>query len=171
MSPSHPRSGCIESGAAIDSYLLIKTLHILSAAILFGAGLGIAFFFWAARYGDDRARLFAARTTVLADFVFTLPAVIVQPVTGALLIAKGGFDPEASWLLVTYALYVLAGLCWIPVVWLQWRMKRMLEAKVAGGGFDDAAFERLRKIWFLLGWPAFLGLIAVFWLMVTKPSW
>ena len=151
--------------------MLIKTLHVLSAAILFGTGLGIAFFFWAARRGDVRARLFAARTTVLADFVFTLPAVIAQPVTGAMLVAKGGFDPEAPWLLATYALYVLAGLCWLPVVWLQWRMKRMLEAKVRGADFDDAAFERLRKIWFLLGWPAFLGLIAVFWLMVTKPGW
>jgi uncharacterized membrane protein len=146
-------------------------LHILSAAVLFGTGLGIAFFFWAARRGDDRARLFAARTTVLADFVFTLPAVIVQPVTGALLVAKGGFDPDAPWLLATYALYVLAGLCWIPVVGLQLRMKRMLEAKVAGAAFDGAAYERLSRIWFLLGWPAFLGLIAVFWLMVAKPSW
>jgi uncharacterized membrane protein len=86
-------------------------------------------------------------------------------------VSKGGFDPNAPWLLATYALYVLAGLCWLPVVWLQWRMKRMLEAKVRGADFDDAAFERLRKIWFLLGWPAFLGLIAVFWLMVTKPGW
>jgi uncharacterized membrane protein len=154
-----------------DIYSIIKTVHVLSAAILFGTGLGIAFFFWAARRGDDRARLFAARTTVLADFVFTLPAVIVQPVTGALLVAKGGFDPTAPWLLATYALYVLAGLCWVPVVWIQLRMKRMLEAKAAGAGFNAVAHERLRKIWFLLGWPAFLGLIAVFWLMVTKPSW
>jgi uncharacterized membrane protein len=97
--------------------------------------------------------------------------VILQPITGAALIAKGGFEPAQLWLVASYALYVLAGLCWLPVIWLQIRMKRMLEAKVTGGEFDDAVFERLRKIWFLLGWPAFLGLIAVFWLMVTKPSW
>ena len=139
--------------------------------MLFGTGLGRAFFFWSARRGDDQARLVAARATVRADFIFTLPAVILQPVTGAALVGWGGFDPQQFWLVASYALYVLAGLCWIPVVWLQIRMKRMLEAKVAGGQFDSAAFERLRKIWFLLGWPAFLGLIAVFWLMVTKPSW
>jgi uncharacterized membrane protein len=139
--------------------------------VLFGTGLGIAFFFWAAQRGGDRTRLFAARTTVVADFVFTLPAVILQPLTGAWMVTKAGFDPEAPWLLTTYALYVLAGLCWIPVVWMQIRMKRMLEAKAAEAGFDDAAYQRLRKFWFVLGWPAFLSLIAVFWLMVTKPSW
>jgi uncharacterized membrane protein len=138
---------------------------------LFGTGLGTAFFFWSARNRGDKARLFAVRTTVRADFIFTLPAVLVQPVTGALLISKAGFDPREPWLIASYVLYVVAGLCWLPVVWLQIRMKRMLETKLAGGGFDDATFERLRKIWFLLGWPAFLGLIIVFWLMVAKPHW
>jgi uncharacterized membrane protein len=139
--------------------------------VLFGTGLGIAFFFWSARRDDDPARLFAARTTVVADFLFTLPAVILQPITGAWLMAKAGFDPRESWLVMSYALYVIAGLCWLPVVWLQISMKRMLEAKVAGDKFDERAFERLRRTWFLLGWPAFLGLLVVFWLMVTKPSW
>jgi uncharacterized membrane protein len=72
---------------------------------------------------------------------------------------------------VSYGLYVIAGLCWVPVVWIQIRMRQMLEAKVAGDKFDAAAFERLRRTWFLLGWPAFLGLVLVFWLMVTKPNW
>jgi uncharacterized membrane protein len=158
-------------GTTIDSYLLIKTLHVLGATVLFGTGLGIAFFFWSSRQSDDHARLFAARTTVRADFLFTLPAVILQPLTGAWLIAKGSIDPLASWILVSIALYTVAGLCWIPVVWLQIKMKRMLEASVAGKGFDVDAYERLRKTWFLLGWPAFIGLVAVFWLMVAKPSW
>jgi uncharacterized membrane protein len=139
--------------------------------VLFGTGLGIAFFFWSARCADDGAKLFAARTTVRADFLFTLPAVLIQPLTGAWLVVKAGFDPMQSWLLASYALYVLAGLCWIPVVWLQIRMKRMLEVKIAGGGFDKQAYERLRRIWFILGWPAFLGLVVIFCLMVTKPSW
>ncbi len=106
-----------------------------------------------------------------ADFLFTLPGVILQPVTGAWLIVRAGFDPRELWLVASYALYILAGLCWLPVVWLQIRMKRMLESKVAGTGFDGAEYERLRKVWFMLGWPAFVGLVVVFWLMVTKPSW
>jgi uncharacterized membrane protein len=146
-------------------------LHVLSATVLFGTGLGIAFFFWSARQSDDHARLFAARTTVRADFLFTLPAVVLQPATGAWLIANGGIDPKASWILISLGLYVLAGLCWIPVVWLQIKMKRMLESKLAGGSFDTEKYERLRRLWFLLGWPAFLGLVAIFWLMVAKPSW
>lgn len=139
--------------------------------MLFGTGLGIAFFFWSARQADDSARVFAARTTVRADFLFTLPAVIVQPVTGAWLIAKGGLNPNELWLVASYALFALAGLCWLPVVWLQIRMKRMLESKIAGAGFDKDRYERFRRAWFLLGWPAFLGLIIVFLLMVTKPTW
>ena len=139
--------------------------------MLFGTGLGIAFFFWSARRGGDDARLFAARTTVRADFLFTLPAVILQPITGAWMVARAGFDPLELWLVASYGLYIVAGLCWLPVVWLQVRMKRMLESKVAGGEFDAASFERLRRTWFLLGWPAFLALVIVFWLMVTKPSW
>jgi uncharacterized membrane protein len=158
-------------GATIDSYLLIKTLHILSATVLFGTGLGIAFFSWSARQSNDHARLFAARTTVRADFLFTLPAVILQPLTGAWLIANGGIDPQASWIVISLGLYVLAGLCWVPVVWLQIKMKGMLESKIAGAGFDRTEYERLRRMWFLLGWPAFLGLVAVFWLMVVKPDW
>jgi uncharacterized membrane protein len=146
-------------------------LHILSATVLFGTGLGIAFFFWSARQSDDHARLFAARTTVRADFLFTLPAVILQPFTGAWLVADGGIDLRASWIVISLGLYILAGLCWVPVVWFQIKMKRMLESKIAGGPFDGRAYERLRRMWFLLGWPAFLGVIAILWLMVAKPDW
>ena len=115
--------------------------------------------------------MFAARTTVRADFLFTLPAVLLQPLTGAWLIAKNGIDPHTPWIMISIGLYILAGLCWVPVVWLQIKMKNMLESSAAGGPFDPRAHERLRKIWFLLGWPAFLGLVIVFWLMVAKPSW
>ena len=106
-----------------------------------------------------------------ADFLFTLPAVVLQPLTGAWLIANGGIDPHASWIVISFCLYLLAGLCWVPVVWLQIKMYRMLESKIAGRGFDCRVYERLRRTWFLLGWPAFLGLVAIFWLMVAKPNW
>jgi uncharacterized membrane protein len=154
----------------MDAYTLVKTLHILSATILFGTGLGTAFFFWSARQGADAARLYAARTTVRADFLFTLPAVVVQPATGAWLIVRAGYDPGALWLGVTFALYLLAGACWVPVVWIQARMARMMADKVAGGAFDAARYERLRRIWFALGWPAFAAVIAIFFLMVAKPA-
>jgi len=154
----------------MDTYALVKTIHILSATILFGTGIGTAFFFWSARHGDDSARLYAARTTVRADFLFTLPAVIIQPASGAWMIARAGYDPGALWLSATVLLYLLVGACWIPVVWIQARMARMLGEKVAGGAFDAARYERLRRIWFALGWPAFTAMIAIFALMVAKPA-
>lgn len=156
----------------MGTYTFVKTAHILSATILFGTGIGIAYFFWSGgRADDDRMALFAARTTVRADMVFTLTAGIVQPLTGAWLVWHTGADPLDRWLVLTYAFYAIAGACWLPVVWLQWRIRDMLAAKVAGEAFDLAAYTRLRRWWFWLGWPAFLGLVIVVHLMVTKPTW
>jgi uncharacterized membrane protein len=156
----------------VVSYPIVKTLHILSATVLFGTGLGIAFFFWmGGRAGDDRAALFAARATVTADLLFTTTAGIAQPLTGAWLVWRGGFDPADRWLVVTYLLYLLAGACWLPVVWIQLRVRDQLAVKVTGGPFDSTAHARLRRWWFALGWPAFLALVVVVHLMVTKPTW
>ena len=152
-------------------YPLVKTLHILSAMVLFGTGLGIAFFFWmGGRSKDDGAALFAARATVIADLLFTTIAVIAQPLTGAWLVWQGGFDPFDSWLVATYSLYILAGVCWLPVVLIQLRIRDMLEAKWAGNDFNEAAYRRLRAWWFALGWPAFIALVVTIHLMVLKPS-
>lgn len=155
----------------MTAYLTIKTIHIIGATILFGTGLGIAFFCWRGiGSSDDRAALFAARTTVTADLLFTLTAGIAQPLTGAWLAWRGGFGLDASWLMSTYVLYAIALACWLPVVHLQIRMRDMLAVKVGGGAFDAALFARLRRRWFWLGWPAFLGLIVIFHLMVSKPA-
>ena len=155
----------------MDLYSFVKAVHILSAAVLFGTGAGIAFFM--ARGHSSAvppARRFAASTTVLADFLFTLPAVIVQPLSGAWLIWRGGFAWTDRWLVVTYVLYLVAGACWLPVVAIQMRMKSMLDAEAAGAGLDEAALSRLFRWWFALGFPAFGGLVVVFFLMVAKPT-
>jgi uncharacterized membrane protein len=155
----------------VDTYLLLKTVHVISATILFGTGLGIAFFFLTAlRSGDPAGAYLAARTTAVADMLFTLTAGIVQPLTGFALVHMAGIDPSSRWLTWTYALYLLALVCWLPVVWLQLRMRDMLGAKVGGEAIDEARLRRYFCIWFVLGWPAFLGLVAVFWLMVAKPT-
>jgi uncharacterized membrane protein len=156
----------------MDTYLLVKTLHIVSATIVFGTGIGIATFMFLGHFSPDlAARAFATRITVRADFLFTLPAVIMQPLSGAWLIFHGSFAWNDYWLVLTYALYMLAGACWLPVVAIQMRMKAMLEAQARGAAFDEAACQRLFRWWFMLGWPAFGGLVAVFWLMVAKPTW
>ena len=155
----------------MELYSFVKTLHIISATVLFGTGLGIAYFFWAGgRSADDRAALFSARATVSADFLFTLTAVIAQPLTGLWLVIHGGFDPLDRWLQLSYALFLVAGACWVPVIFIQLRIRNMLSAKLARAPFDEVEDRRLRRWWFILGWPAFLSLIVIFHLMVTKPS-
>ncbi len=156
----------------MTAYLLVKTLHVISATILFGAGIGIAnFMFQGYRTGVPALRRFAAARTVQADFMFTLPAVIVQPLSGAWLVEAGGFDWTDRWLAMTYALYLVAGACWIPVVLIQMRMKAMFDREAAGIALDHAALARLFRTWLALGLPAFGGLIVVFYLMVAKPTW
>jgi uncharacterized membrane protein len=153
----------------MDLYSIIKTIHIISSTILFGTGLGTAFFFFRSHFTDNlHEKFYAARTTVLADYLFTAPAVILQPLTGLWLVREGGFDPSASWLMWTYGLYILAGLCWLPVVWIQIRLKRMLKTALDAGTPLPESYYRLFRLWFLLGWPAFLSLVVVFFLMVIK---
>ncbi|HEY1710545.1 MAG TPA: DUF2269 domain-containing protein [Rhizomicrobium sp.] len=152
-------------------YFLIKTVHVLSATVLFGTGLGIAFFMFQSRFtGDLREKYFALRTTVLADALFTLPAAVVQPVTGAWLVANDGFQGSEPWLIASYALYGLAVLCWVPVIWIQVRLKQIAAACLASSTPLPPLYRRLFRIWFILGWPAFAALLAVFFLMIAKPG-
>ena len=139
---------------------------------MFGTGVGIAnFMFFGHRSRVPQERVFAARMTVAADFMFTLPSAIIQPLSGAWLVWQAGFVWTEYWLVLTYGLYFLAGACWVPVVFIQMRMKAMLEAQQSGVAFDEASYNRLYRAWFALGWPAFGGLLIIFWLMVTKPTW
>jgi uncharacterized membrane protein len=155
----------------MSAYFVIKTIHIISATILFGTGLGIAFFmFWSWFTDDLSAKFFAHRTTVLADYLFTAPAAVLQPVTGAWLTWIGGLRWNDDWLLATYLLYAVAAACWLPVVWIQIRLKRMVAASLASDLPLPAEYHRLFRRWFILGWPAFLGLVVVFFLMVLKPA-
>tara|TARA_B100001989_G_scaffold252946_1_gene237104 strand:- start:1044 stop:1604 length:561 start_codon:yes stop_codon:yes gene_type:complete len=154
----------------MDLYLIIKTLHIISATILFGTGIGIAFFMLRSHFTDNiHEKFYAARNTVMADYFFTLPAVIVQPMTGFWLVWQGAYSWMDWWLAVTYAIYIIAVLCWLPVVWIQIQLKNMVATAVKTGEPLPERYYRLFKIWFLLGWPAFVGLIIVFYLMVAKP--
>jgi uncharacterized membrane protein len=154
----------------VDWYLVIKTLHILGSTVLFGTGLGIAFFMFRSHFTDDiHEKLYAARNTVLADYLFTLPAVIIQPISGAWLVWQSGFGWTDTWLVATYALYGLAGACWLPVVGIQIQLKRMLQIAATEKTPLPIRYHKLFRLWFLLGWPAFIGLVAIFYLMVAKP--
>ncbi len=155
----------------IDAYILLKLVHVLSAAVLFGTGAGIAFFMVRARRTRDPAVAAAVgRMVVFADFLFTATAVVVQPISGLLLIRLQGYSLTEPWLLASYALFVLVGACWLPVVWIQQRLTRLAEAAVAAGAPLPPAYDRLYRIWFVLGWPAFAGVIALYLLMLARPA-
>lgn len=152
------------------TYLILKVIHILSGAVLFGTGAGIAFFMLRAHATKDpRTVASVGRIVVLADFVFTASAVVVQPISGLALIYLQGYALTEPWLMAAYALYVLIGVCWLPVVWFQWRMVKLAEGVVAAGAPLPPAYHRLFRAWFILGWPAFAGVIGIYALMVAKP--
>jgi uncharacterized membrane protein len=151
-------------------YLLIKWVHILSSTILFGTGLGIAFFLWIAHRRGDVAHIAqTARTVVLADAVFTAPAVLVQFATGWWLMQRLGLGFDQWWLGAALVLYLLVGACWLPVLWLQIRARDLAIAAARDAKPLPAAYHRAMRWWFALGWPAFLSVLAIFWLMVRKP--
>ncbi len=153
-----------------ELYAFALLLHILSATVLFGTGLGTAFQMWMAdRSGDVRAIAVVAANVVRADFVFTTPAVIIQPLTGGLLIYLAGFDPMAPWLLVGYGRYALTGACWLPVVWIQLRVRDIATEAALSGTPLPPPYQNLMRAWFWLGWPAFSAVVAIFWVMIAKP--
>lgn len=155
----------------MSSYLILKTLHILSSVVLVGTGFGSAFYlFCANRSKSLEAQVVVARFVVLADWIFTTPAVILQPLTGFALLHMAGWPLDTPWVMWSLVLYLIAGACWLPVVWLQIRMKRMAGHALANGGVLPALYWRYARCWEGLGYPAFICMVAVYFLMVNKPS-
>ena len=152
-------------------YVIVKWLHILSSTLLFGTGLGSAFYMlFVSRTRDAHAIAVVARYVVIADWAFTTPTIVIQPVTGFYLVHLAGFPINSTWLVATFALFLLAGACWLPVVWMQIRMRDMArQAAAAGSELPDRYWQFLRW-WVALGIVAFLALVVVFYLMVAKPA-
>ena len=154
----------------MTAYFLLKVIHIVSAAVLFGTGLGTAYFKWMVdRSGNVAAIRVVADKVVLADWIFTTPAIVIQPITGLLLAYQAGTPLDHGWLFHALCLYVLAGACWIPVVYLQIVMRNLARIADGAGALLDARYWRLARYWFWLGVPAFTSVLVVFWLMVRKP--
>lgn len=151
--------------------LALKLVHVLGASVLFGTGAGIAFFMLMAHRTGDAATIAAtARIVVIADFVFTAGAVVVQPITGAALAWHLGYPLSEGWIAIALALYVAVGLCWLPVIWIQTRLRDIATATARQGSALPPQYFSLFRIWFALGWPAFFGVFAIFALMIWKPQ-
>lgn len=151
-------------------YFALKLLHVLSATVLFGTGMGIAFFKWITdRSGDIRAIRIINERTVFADWIFTTPAVILQPVTGLGLVYVAGYPLFSGWIIWSFLLYLIAGACWLPVVWLQIKMRDLARKSDAENIPLPPAYWQITRTWFWLGVPAFCALLIVYWLMIVKP--
>jgi uncharacterized membrane protein len=153
------------------TYLLVKWLHILSSTVLFGTGLGSAFYmFFASRTRNAQAIAVVTRHVVIADWIFTTPTIILQPLTGFYLLHLTGLPLTAPWILWSFGLYLLAGAAWLPVVWIQLRMRDMASTAAKSGEPLAPRYWQFLRRWVALGVVAFAALVVVFYLMVAKPS-
>ena len=151
-------------------YFLVKYLHVLGAIVILGTGTGIAFFMLMAHRSRDASFIArTAATVVTADMVFTLSAVLLQPVTGGLLMNLSATSLAERWLLLSLALYALAGLFWVPVIFMQIEMRDLAGAAVAQSGPLPPRYFVLFRRWFLFGIPGFGSVMLILWLMITKP--
>ena len=151
-------------------YLLLKYLHVIGATVILGTGAGIAFFMLMAHLSRDAA--FVAKTAgvvVIADMVFTATAVVAQPVTGYFLMREIGADFRDLWIWLSLSLYVVAGVFWLPVVWMQAKMRDLARAAAAAGQPLPAQYHRLFRLWFVFGFPGFGAVVTIIWLMIAKP--
>lgn len=152
-------------------YLTIKWLHIVSSMLLVGTGLGSAYYmFFANRSGNVQAQAVVARLVVRADWWFTTPTIFIQPATGMAMVHMMGLPLSTPWLALSLGLYVFAGICWLPVVWLQLRMRAMAQQAAQSGETElSPLYWRYARWWEALGYPAFVAMVIVFYLMVAKP--
>ena len=150
---------------------VLRWAHVIGAAVLLGTGAGIAFFMLMAhRTGDPKIVAHTASTVVMADWLFTASAVVLQPITGILLASAVGWDLSEGWIVVSLVLYLVTGAFWLPVVWIQQRLRDLAQAAEKRGNALPSEYYKLYRIWFLCGFPAFAAVLGIFWLMLTRPD-
>ncbi len=149
----------------------LRWAHVLGACVLIGTGAGIAFFMLMAhRTGQAALIAHVGATVVVADMLFTATAVVIQPITGVLLAQAMGWPLTTPWILMAFGLYVFIGLCWLPVVWIQARMRDLARAAAQAGEALPGAYQRLFRWWFALGVPAFAAILLLLALMIVRPA-
>ncbi|MDH4412231.1 MAG: DUF2269 domain-containing protein [Rhizobium sp.] len=150
---------------------ILRFVHVIGATVLFGTGAGIAFFMLLAhRTGNAALIAHVAGSVVIADTIFTATAAILQPVTGAWLAFEIGWPLTSGWVLLSLILYVVVGLFWLPVVWIQIQLRDLAREAAASDTPLPHRYHRLFRLWFACGFPAFFSVMAILWLMLNKPD-
>ena len=154
----------------MSTYLLLKWIHILSSVLLVGTGFGSAFYLFFILRSKNMATIAeVTRLVVKADWWFTTPTIVIQPLTGIAMIELAGYSYSQIWVSGTLFLYLIAGMCWLPVLWLQIQMQQLAAEVHRPGDNQPAIFWRYTRYWELLGYPAFFSMVIIFALMVFKP--
>jgi uncharacterized membrane protein len=152
-------------------YFIVKYLHVLGAIAILGTGTGIAFFMLMAhRSGDPAFIARTATTVVIADMLFTLTAVVLQPVSGGLLMVLSATTLTERWLVTSLGLYAVAGLFWIPVVFMQIEMRNLARVSATQHQPLPPRYFTLFRRWFVFGIPGFGSVMIILWLMIAKPQ-
>jgi uncharacterized membrane protein len=153
------------------TYFLLKLAHVIGACVLLGTGAGIAFFMLLAHLTGNAVIIAGvARIVVLADFLFTATAVVAQPITGVLLVRSVGYALGDFWVFWSIVLYLVTGAFWLPVVFMQMRLRDLAAQAARTGSPLPERYHRLFWWWFAFGVPAFGAVLAIFWLMIAKPQ-
>ena len=156
----------------MEAETLYRFAHVIGACVLLGTGAGIAFFMLMAHRTRNAALIaHVASIVVIADTIFTATAAIAQPVTGLLLARAVGWPLSEGWIVLSIALYLFVGCFWLPVVWMQIRLRNLARQAAAAGEDLPASYHRLYRWWFAFGFPAFGAVLAILWLMIAKPTW
>lgn len=152
-------------------YLWLKFIHVISSTILFGTGIGTACTMF---YGHNtkNTQVIAATTryVVLADWIFTASSGFIQPVTGFWMVYLAGYSWTSLWVLGSIIGYLIAAFCWFPVVYLQLKMRELADQANRSKTSLPRTYYQYFTYWFCLGWPAFISLVVVFYLMTNKPA-
>ncbi len=152
-------------------YLILKWIHIVSSVLLVGTGFGSAFYmFFVNKSKNLEAQAIVSRLVCRADWWFTTPTVILQPITGIAMATIAGWPLTTPWIIISLVLYVFAGVCWLPVVWIQLKMAKLAQLALQNKTALPPEYWKLAKIWEWLGYPAFIAMVVIFYLMVNKPN-
>jgi uncharacterized membrane protein len=155
----------------MDYDIALRWVHVIGACVLVGTGAGIAFFMLMAhRTRDPSIVAHTASVVVVADTIFTATAVVAQPVTGVLLARSMGWSLTEGWIVLSLILYVTIGLFWLPVVWIQIQLRKLSQAAHEMNGALPERYDQLFRIWLICGFPAFISVLLIVWLMLARPS-
>jgi len=155
----------------MEAELILRWLHVIGAAVILGTGSGIAFFLLMAHRTKNPT--FIAQTAnivIVADWMFTASAVVLQPITGFLLAQRLGWSLREGWIVASLALYLIAGAFWLPVVWIQYRIRDLAAEAARTGTPLPPRYFTLYRIWFAFGVPGFGSVLIIIWLMLARTS-